>query len=132
MPITAMMRLQWSRRRVVPRTVFAFLFLLIPLRSQDTSRQRVNELNDQVRTMDRYSRRGEIKAQKDGQFSIEDILKDDYKKSLQDIARIQKLAEGLKVEFEKNDPHVLNVSSVKMTEEIEKLAKKLRSRLRRF
>ncbi len=56
----------------------------------------------------------------------------DCKKCLEDVAKIQKLTEGLKADLEKSDPHVLNTSFLKTTEEIEKLAKKVRSRLRRF
>jgi hypothetical protein len=37
----------------------------------------------------------------------------------------------LKEELEKNDRHVLSLTSLKKTEEIEKLAKRIRSRLRR-
>ena len=112
------------------------IFFPAPLLSQGEGgpeRQRVNSLKDEVRALDRTTRQGELQhARRTGEFSIEDILKDDYKKSLQDVVKIQKLAESLRADLEKNDPHVLNVSSMKMTEEIEKLAKKLRSRLKRF
>jgi hypothetical protein len=42
------------------------------------------------------------------------------------------LSEELKIELEKNDRHVLSVSAVKKTEEIEKLAKKIRGRMKRY
>jgi hypothetical protein len=41
------------------------------------------------------------------------------------------LAEQLKQELEKNDRYVISVSSLKKIDEIEKLVKKIRSRLRR-
>lgn len=68
----------------------------------------------------------------DGRLQTEAILKEDHAKSLKDADEILKLAEELKVELEKNDRHVLSVASIKKTEEIEKLAKRIRSRMRRF
>ena len=44
---------------------------------------------------------------------------------------VRDLAEQLKQELEKNDRYILSVSSLKKTDEIEKLVKKIRSRLRR-
>ena len=41
-------------------------------------------------------------------------------------------AEGLETELEKNDIYVVSVSSIKKTDEIEKLAKRIRGRLKRF
>jgi hypothetical protein len=60
------------------------------------------------------------------------MLKDDHKKSLEDAAELYKLAEELKIEMEKNDHNVLSMSAMKKTEEIEKLAKRIRGRMRRF
>lgn len=62
----------------------------------------------------------------------EEMLKADHQKDLQDAARLIELTQQLKQELEKNDRHVLSVTSLKKTEEIEKLAKRIRSRLRRF
>ena len=59
----------------------------------------------------------------------DEILKADHQKDLQDAAQIIQLAEQLKQELEKNDRHVLSISSVKKTEAIEKLAKRIHSRL---
>lgn len=68
----------------------------------------------------------------DGRLQSEAILKEDHAKSVKDAAEILKLAEDLKEELEKNDRHVLSVGAIKKTEEIEKLAKRIRGRLRRF
>lgn len=57
------------------------------------------------------------------------ILKADHEKDLKDAAQLIELAQQLKQELEKNDRHVLSISSLKKTEEIEKLAKRIRSRL---
>ena len=67
-----------------------------------------------------------------GKLQQEEILKADHEKSLKDAAQLIDLAESLKAELEKNDTQVLSVSSLKKTEEIEKIAKRIRSRLKRF
>lgn len=63
---------------------------------------------------------------------IEEILKSDREKSIEDAAQMMKLSEELKAELEKNDKSVLSVSALRKAEEIEKLAKRIRGRLRRF
>jgi hypothetical protein len=67
-----------------------------------------------------------------GKSQQEEILKADHEKDLQDARQLVDLAEQLKVELEKNDRHVLSVSSIRKTEEIEKLVRKIRGRLRRY
>ena len=67
----------------------------------------------------------------DGRSRAEAILKADHEKSLEDAAELLKLAGKLKTELEKNDRHVLSVSSVRTAEEIEKLAKRIKNRLKR-
>ena len=66
-----------------------------------------------------------------GKMQQEEILKADHQRDLKDAAHLVELAGQLKQELEKNDQHVLSLSSLKKTEEIEKLAKRIRSRLRR-
>src|SRR5262245_41816541 len=67
-----------------------------------------------------------------GKSQQEEILKADHQKSLKDAAQLLELAEQLKIDLEKSEGRVLSVSTLKKTEEIEKLAKRIRSRLRRF
>lgn len=67
-----------------------------------------------------------------GSLQKDEILKEEHRKSLDDAAKLLQLAEELKIELEKNDHHVLSIASIKKTEEIEKLAKRIRSRLKRF
>ena len=62
----------------------------------------------------------------------EELLKQDHKKNLEEVARLLELVQGLKSELEKNDRHVLSVSSLRKAEEIEKLARSLRGRLKKF
>jgi hypothetical protein len=66
-----------------------------------------------------------------GSLQKDEILKEDFKKTLDDAAKLLQLAEDLKIELEKNERHVLSISSLKKTEEIEKIAKRIRGRLRR-
>jgi len=64
-----------------------------------------------------------------GKSQQDEILKADHERDLKDAAQLIELAEELKQELEKNDRHVLSISSLKKTEEIEKLAKRIHSRL---
>jgi hypothetical protein len=64
-----------------------------------------------------------------GKSQQDEILKADHERDLKDAAQLIELAEQLKEELEKNDRHVLSISSLKKTEEIEKLAKRIHSRL---
>jgi len=83
-----------------------------------------------------HPRRGseieEPKTLPNGRNQIEEILKADHKKSLEDAAQLVRLSEDLKADLEKNDRHIVSVGSIKKTEEIEKLARRIRSRMRRF
>ena len=64
-----------------------------------------------------------------GKSQQDEILKADHERDLKDAAQLIELAEQLKQELEKNDRHVLSISSLKKTEKIEKLAKRIHSRL---
>ena len=64
-----------------------------------------------------------------GKSQQEEILKAEHEKSLKDAAALIDLAEQLKADLEKNDRYVLSLATIKKTEEIEKLAKKIRTRL---
>ena len=67
-----------------------------------------------------------------GKSQKEAILKEDYRKSLEDSRELVRLAEELQAELEKNDRYVVSVSELRKTEDIEKLAKRIRGRLKRF
>ena len=67
-----------------------------------------------------------------GKSQREAILKADHEKSLEDASELMKLTEELKIELEKNDRHVLSVGTIKKLEDIEKLAKRIKGRLKRF
>ena len=61
----------------------------------------------------------------------EEILKVEHRKAIEDTEKLIKLAEELKSDLEKDEYHVLSVASLKKTEDIERLARKIRERLRR-
>jgi hypothetical protein len=63
---------------------------------------------------------------------MEALLKEERKRSIQEAAQLIELAESLKQELEKDDRHVLSLTSLRKTEEIEKLAKRIHGRLKRF
>ena len=66
-----------------------------------------------------------------GKSQRQEILKAEHQKSIEDAAKIVKLAEELKADLEKDEYQVLSIASLKKTEEIEKLARKIRERMRR-
>lgn len=66
-----------------------------------------------------------------GRLQSEEILKAEHEKSLSEVAKLVKLAEDLQDELLKNDRHVLSLAALKKCEEIEKLAKKLKGRIRK-
>ncbi len=65
-----------------------------------------------------------------GKSQKEEILKAEHKKNLKDLDQLIAVAEKLRDEMEKNDRHVLSLGAIKKTEEIEKLARTIRSRMR--
>ena len=66
-----------------------------------------------------------------GRNQQEEMLKAEHEQNLKDAAQLLELADQLKQELEKNDRHLLSVATLKKTDEIEKLARRIRSRLRR-
>ena len=58
------------------------------------------------------------------------MLKAEFQKSLDDARELSRLADDLKLDLEKNDRYVLSIATLKKTEEIEKLAKRIHDRLK--
>jgi hypothetical protein len=67
-----------------------------------------------------------------GKLRQDEILKEEHEKSIKDAAQLVELAESLKAEIEKDDAYVLSISSLKKTEEIEKLARRIRGRIKHY
>jgi|SRR5215472_10215754 hypothetical protein len=67
-----------------------------------------------------------------GKLQRDEILRLDYQKSLEDARQLSKLADELKTDLEKNDKYVLSIPTLKKTEEIEKLAKRIHDRIKHY
>jgi hypothetical protein len=65
-----------------------------------------------------------------GRSQKEEILKAEHQQNIKDAADLAELAEQLKIDLEKNDRYVLSMATLKKTDDIEKLAKRIRARLR--
>jgi hypothetical protein len=66
-----------------------------------------------------------------GKSQRDEILKSEYDKSLKDAAELQRLSNELRLDLEKATAFVMPVEAIKKTEEIEKIAKRIRGRLKR-
>jgi hypothetical protein len=67
-----------------------------------------------------------------GKSQRAEILKAEREQNIKDAGQIAELAKDLQQELEKNESYVLSMASLKKTDEIEKLAKRIRGRLRHF
>jgi len=62
--------------------------------------------------------------------STDALAKAAYRDSLDDARKLLALAEALKADIEKNDRYVVSMDTIHKTEEIEKLAKRIRGRMK--
>ena len=60
----------------------------------------------------------------------DEILKAEHEQNLKDAGQLVDLAQQLQQDLEKNDRFVLSMATLKKTDDTEKLAKRIRSRLR--
>ena len=65
-----------------------------------------------------------------GKLQRDEILKAEHEQNIKDAAQLVDLAQQLQQEIEKNDRFVLSLGTLKKTDDIEKLVKKIRSRMR--
>ena len=65
-----------------------------------------------------------------GKSQRDEILKAEREENIKDAARLVDMAEALKTDLEKDDRFVLSMATLKKTDDIEKLVKKIRARLR--
>ncbi len=68
----------------------------------------------------------------DGKDRTQELLKADHKANLKDLETIRQLSGEIQSELEKHDRHVLSVGAIKKLNEMEKLTKRIRGRMRRF
>jgi hypothetical protein len=67
----------------------------------------------------------------DGKTLRDGIVKADYEKNREDAAELVRLTAEVRDEFESGDRYVVSVKMLKKLEDVEKLAKDIRNRLRR-
>jgi len=67
-----------------------------------------------------------------GKSQRNEIIKEDHKRNLNDAAQLAKLSGEIKEELEKSDPFVVSLKTVKKLEDVEKLSKDIRGRLKRY
>jgi hypothetical protein len=67
-----------------------------------------------------------------GKSQRAEILKQEREQNIKDAAQMVEIAKDLQQELEKNEAYVLSMASLKKTDEIEKLAKRIRGRLRHY
>jgi hypothetical protein len=67
-----------------------------------------------------------------GKSQRAEILKAEREKNIKDAAELVDLSKELQQEIEKNESYVLSLGALKKTDEIEKIAKRIRGRLRHF
>jgi hypothetical protein len=65
-----------------------------------------------------------------GKSQRDEILKAEHVQNLKDASDLMDLAQQLKLDLEKNDRYVVSMGTLKKTDDIEKLAKRIRGRLR--
>ncbi len=66
-----------------------------------------------------------------GKRQVDEILKDDYDKNLKDARDLTELARSLEEDLEKADAFVFSLTSLKKLDDMEKLTKRIRGRMRR-
>ena len=66
-----------------------------------------------------------------GKSQKREILKADFEKSKSDAAELLDLAEQLKADLEKDDMYVFNLRTLKKAEDVEKLARRIKDRMKR-
>src|ERR1700704_3401070 len=65
-----------------------------------------------------------------GKLQRDEILKAEHEQNVKDAAQLVELSQQLQQDIEKNDRFVLSLNTLKKTDDIEKLAKRIRARLR--
>lgn len=66
-----------------------------------------------------------------GKRQSDEILKMDYENNVKDAAELAQLTTAFQLELEKSDKFVLSVGLLKKLDDIEKIAKRIRGRMRR-
>ena len=107
-------------RRVLTFVLIALVAVLVSLGAQSPRPAKPHEPADES------ARLPNGKSQQDA------ILKEDHEKNIADAREVVRIATELKDELENGSPHVLSVGAIKKTDEIEKITKRIRGRMRRY
>ncbi len=67
-----------------------------------------------------------------GKSQREEIVKADYQSNLRDAAELNRLSQELKDDLEKSGSNTVSVKTLKKLDDVERLAKTIRGRLRRY
>lgn len=67
-----------------------------------------------------------------GKKQAEEILKADHKSNLKDLEQMRKLLDDVEADVKKSEGRVLSMKALKDLEEIEKLSRRVRGRMKRY
>lgn len=67
-----------------------------------------------------------------GKLQSDEILKADHQKNLADAEELSRISEELKAALVKDDRYVLSLDTLKKLDQIDKLTRRLRARMKRF
>lgn len=74
----------------------------------------------------------EPKRLPDGRLVSEIVRRQDHKNNLEDLGQMKMLLETVREELDKSEGHVLSIKSLKNLEEIEKISRRIRGRMKKF
>jgi hypothetical protein len=66
-----------------------------------------------------------------GQLQSDAILKADYEQNVKDARELTALAKSIELDFDKNDQNVLSLGLLKKLDDVDKITKRIRGRVRR-
>lgn len=67
-----------------------------------------------------------------GKSQNDAIVKQDHERDLKDAAQLAELARTFEAELQKQDSHVLSIATLKKLDEIDKLARRIQGRMKRY
>lgn len=67
----------------------------------------------------------------DGHTQTEAILKADYEQNVKDARELTQLAKSIELDFDRNDQNVLSLTLLKKLDDVEKITKRIRGRVKR-
>jgi hypothetical protein len=66
-----------------------------------------------------------------GQLQSDAILRADYEQNVKDARELTALAKSIELDFDKNDQNVLSLGLLKKLDDVDKITKRIRTRVRR-